>query len=1460
MAVAFTPLSWWLWSGKHQDPKNSNGSPLNSSPDMGLLELDTLKFPLVHGGDMTSSNRKVKRKWPSRGERKIDKEYDVVVVPSDGGCVSGSESDDSDWSIGWLEPHGPGFHSDDDSDDSFAVLVPCYGRGRGNIEESFKDKFVGKFRNIPDIHAAAECVLQLCLALDPNSRTRSTWNSGSLLFRPADIRRLQRHIFNVPCAIEDTKDRDRERERERERENVAESSKECIFMVVGKSHQNKAVKMAGTEPPRIRTTTKTFFCEITDMEEKVEYILKIIDEDGDSFAVRAEMYYRKRPEIINFVEDCFRGYRALAERYDHLSKDLQSANRTIATVYPERVQLGMDEEDEEYLPKTSTPFQGTAKLPKGLPVAPKLDIPKVPNFPKKSSKSPSRLMSKKGLLKLSPTDASEPTKSSGLSKTGALQEIDRLQKGILGLQTEKEFIKSLYESGLAKYWEIENQVTEMQAKVSSLQDEFGIGTVIDDDEARTLMTTTALKSCRETLGRLEKKQKESNEEAKVEYMKIQEAREKFGNLKERLNHKRTHLQEHLGEYKLSNASPDLENMDQADCIGQERHSLEPFQAKIKEGLLVDPDTSLTVSELVEKIDELVDKVIKLEAAVISQNALVVRLRSEANELQTHLKSLEEERESLIQGSDKIKELEQELGRVETLKKSAKEQMKNLQTSFAEASSNFDHLSEIMPHVKRDEELEHIVLFNEMKSLPAVDKPKQFQVDEDMISPHNLFELPKDIKSEAEKEDQALYQITNVKFEAKEFLEQHKSGNPFIDLSQPISGSNTEEVLEEYEVSDSAGFEKVISNDVRVKTELKSDEMINSMSPVKADEENFVQSNLCNYLADILPKDQVRTVLDASPEDGSKESEDMMAHGSVLHDLQDVRMEEEAKKEGTYLNAKEEVVQCSQANHPDQPLLEGLPEAAQVVNWEEGPKYSEDMVHSSYVGQRLLQSNQSNHLDDLSFKGQGEAVSDENPEKGFKDHEDMLATGHDSESSEYVKLGDGTILSKDDEEEKGSKEYGDLSVISREMKSEEEKNDGIPENGSSAKIKDEQHHVHFNSDNHRDDQALKKEEQPSSDEEGEPDWRQLFLNGLEDREKMLLQEYTSILRNFKEVKKKLTEVEKKNRASLFKSAVQLKVLKNANAMKDLEIRSLHRKMDLLQTDLDVTPNTHLQVSDTSSPKAVSELLSEQTVGSTERTEETQAEQQKDEVKVIPSDEPHEVSIIEEKIRMDIDDLLEENIEFWLKFSTSVHQIQKFQTSYQDLQEELVKLKENKKQDGSTKHQSPKHQSPSSDIRAIYKHLSEIQTELTLWLEHNGVLKEDLQNRLSSLSNIQDEISRLSSAGSQIEETQLSDYQAAKFQGEIMNMKQENKKVEDELLAGLEHVKRLQEDIAKTLAKLDEEFGISPAKNHQTKNPSRSKIPLRSFLFGVKLKKQNKSIFACMSPALQKQYSDLTALPP
>lgn len=165
MSLSFTPLSWLLWGRKNhqEEPTVPTETSLNYSSELGMWELDTLKFPMVHRGNMKSSSRRVKKKWHSREERKVDKEYDVVLVPSDGGCFSGSESDDSDWSIGWLEPHGPGFHTDDDSDSSFAVLVPCYGRGRGDQEDNSKNKFLGNIGNVSDLYAAGIILFCGCM-------------------------------------------------------------------------------------------------------------------------------------------------------------------------------------------------------------------------------------------------------------------------------------------------------------------------------------------------------------------------------------------------------------------------------------------------------------------------------------------------------------------------------------------------------------------------------------------------------------------------------------------------------------------------------------------------------------------------------------------------------------------------------------------------------------------------------------------------------------------------------------------------------------------------------------------------------------------------------------------------------------------------------------------------------------------------------------------------------------------------------------------------------------------------------------------------------------------------------------------------------------------------------------------------------------------------------------------------
>ncbi|KAF2325232.1 hypothetical protein GH714_025488 [Hevea brasiliensis] len=49
------------------------------------------------------------------------------------------------------------------------------------------------------------------------------------------------------------------------------------------------------------------------------------------------MYYKKRPELMKLVEEFYRAYRALAERYDNATGVLRQAHRTMAEAFPNQV-------------------------------------------------------------------------------------------------------------------------------------------------------------------------------------------------------------------------------------------------------------------------------------------------------------------------------------------------------------------------------------------------------------------------------------------------------------------------------------------------------------------------------------------------------------------------------------------------------------------------------------------------------------------------------------------------------------------------------------------------------------------------------------------------------------------------------------------------------------------------------------------------------------------------------------------------------------------------------------------------------------------------------------------------------------------------------------------------------------------------------------------------------------------
>lgn len=80
------------------------------------------------------------------------------------------------------------------------------------------------------------------------------------------------------------------------------------------------------------------------MDTKVKSMIKLIEEDADSFARRAEMYYKKRPELMKLVEEFYRAYRALAERYDYATGELRHAQRTLQAAFPDQVHFSLQEE------------------------------------------------------------------------------------------------------------------------------------------------------------------------------------------------------------------------------------------------------------------------------------------------------------------------------------------------------------------------------------------------------------------------------------------------------------------------------------------------------------------------------------------------------------------------------------------------------------------------------------------------------------------------------------------------------------------------------------------------------------------------------------------------------------------------------------------------------------------------------------------------------------------------------------------------------------------------------------------------------------------------------------------------------------------------------------------------------------------------------------------------------------
>ncbi|KAI4968340.1 hypothetical protein ZWY2020_057995 [Hordeum vulgare] len=1150
----------------------------------------------------------------------------------------------------------------------------------------------------------------------------------------------------------------------------------------------------------IRTTqSKWLDANLQDVENRVKIMLKLLGEEADSFGKRAEMYYRRRPEVINHVEDVYRAYRALVERYDHLSKELHKANHTIATACPEEVQYAMLEEEDDNFPRAIMPIN-SRKIQKSTVD----DILK-----RKREGTPGR----------NRTVHERPDPH--MSKDKAEEEIGRLQKAILVMQTEKEFVKSSYESGIAKYWEIEKQIADMQEEICHMQDEFDAHAAIDDDEARALMTITALRSCQGTVAKLVEKFEELIRSAKMESERIVSLRQRF--------------------YALSRIiDPSKEEVDSANMAANDRVypitreilELQTIYDKIED--FFENNSESSVEEMAYKVDELVDKIINLELKFPKQSAQIKQLKEENEKINNKLDDLQDEmalRDDPSDSSEELKLVEDELNRTRALEGSIIEEEVLVSTAFSEVFTCITNISKAFGPISAED----------LPELSAAGGDKA-TLSEDVSMENGTIENSKTDGGE----------ISGIDAPATgDSLDRHSPQNQ--DDSEVV-GHNSSASTDGVHDSKSGAEESVQMGNCSMQEEFRDNESLQAGNHVdlivRPDNENSLNK---------LAKDSSSEEVDQSSSGGMNVAEGQIVEGeyspsaaSQSHVLPSDSLNALNKKNDS--NEEGSSVEVAESSSGGDNRIQDLkidgdenPVPGNCLTQEEGfgvgdgespkviPEISlagsanfDSVGEEGTTGENMLPEGAHSSSDagkDLDLCCVDEAKSGEELPKqggqlvspvnilGLIKHGEVESSdegvqnslGHVNAYSSEVR--DETSLSvpaRDSEETEGmSPVISEVPTDSEDMVNHtsdsqlEKKDPNVKMLASEESILNN----HGSSSGHKKSTLIAQEDAQS--------WPEFLLDGLEGRDAILLADYTAVLRNYKETKRRLAELEKKNQEHLEDTKAVIRELRNANSMKYVEIQSLKGLLD----SSEMPPST--MGTDRSDQTLVRELSI---------VKETDSSY---------TDAPESASAVEMKFRTEIDELVDENLQFLTRYSMACHQVQDFNSRYQELQKEM-ESSENEKRGGEL--------DAAAEPEPAEKKLRELRTEVDVWFEQNVLLDRDLQLKTASLCSLQEEIAEALRSSTETDGAKFTPYEAAKFQGEVRNMQQSNKKIGSELQAALERMRELEGEVNVTLRKLRENFELSSRRSsrreadssyqNQFKHfPSRHRVPLRNFLFAI-----------------------------
>ncbi|KAL3644899.1 hypothetical protein CASFOL_010079 [Castilleja foliolosa] len=473
---------------------------------------------------------------------------------------------------------------------------------------------------------------------------------------------------------------------------------------------------------------------LTEMDVNVKSMIKLLESDADSFARRAEMYYRKRPELMKMVEEFYRAYRALAERYDHATGVIRHAHRTMSEAFPNQMPVMLGDEAPESAVSGNDPRTPDMMSTPNGEFADELDSCTERKTLKQFSVPLGSVERVRRGLKFD--ESGEKDQSTNINGTSHVkdpnpsksnqesdsEEILALKEALAKLEAEKE-------TGLVQYQQSLDKLSQLKTEISKTQEDFKMLTEHANQAENDVSVLT------EKLIALE---------AEKEFQ-LQEYLQSVDKLNERVNFTKTEIG------KLS--------VEKDTALDQYMQSLEII-SKLENTLRLTEENATGFKERAEKAENEVETLRKTISELTEEKEIIARQHQQCLEsissLEQKLSSAEEQRRLLESSNQSLhSELEMLMSKLGTQTQELTEKQKELgrlwgcvqeeRLRFVEAETAFQTLQHL--HAQTQDELRAMAL--ELQSRAHLLNVSQTQNQSFQNEISNLIESKGKLEGEVE---------------------------------------------------------------------------------------------------------------------------------------------------------------------------------------------------------------------------------------------------------------------------------------------------------------------------------------------------------------------------------------------------------------------------------------------------------------------------------------------------------------------------------------------------------------------------------------------------------------------------------------------------------------------------------------------------------------------------------------